>query len=431
MFRKYLNSFLQGIKAIFCAMQPKGRAEWIVLALSFCLYFPLALFLQINTTLIVNPTLSSDIYFDFDSGTYMGHVVNFLPILGGIRHPLGTVVAFPITIICQIGQFLFGGESMYFIALFFACCMISFANIYVYRYLKEIVSISQRRTILLTIFFAFCATNIVLSFTSESFLFSYFFLSFMILYFSFFVKKEENIPFAQVFLLSGIIGGITITNIIKCFIPEFFSNQTIRNIIKRAFIVLCFLFITILIIVLIRPEFIRKFFYFIQYTKAETYNFEYQTSIINALFSYFWSSPMVFGDFLNTPLHADADWIQLNIAPYNRISQYIFGLVILLLCVYSAYINRKNKLVYILLLSFLVDFLIVVIVKYGLYNSFIFGGHWVFIIPMLLAWIYNVKNETLKKGFDIILTCMLLFLIINNTLKVSEIINFALTYYPK
>jgi len=257
----------------------------------------------------------------------------------------------------------------------------------------------------------------------------------MIMLFSGLILTKKKIPFFQLFILSFLTGGVTSTNFVKCFIPGLFSKLGFLNLMKRFFIILV-IFISIYGLLAIKSNKIEpSVLWYQKFTTTDYYGNEYKTSTSNALFSYFWSAPFIWGDFSYIPLWEksqknDAPF-KLNILPCSGFADYIFGSVILVLCIISVYVNRKNKLIYILLLSFAVDLFISGGLKYGLYNSFIFGGHWVFIIPMLLAWMYpGLKNKRQRTIFDIVMVGMFAALLINNTYRMSQIFDFASKYYP-
>ena len=84
-----------------------------------------------------------------------------------------------------------------------------------------------------------------------------------------------------------------------------------------------------------------------------------------------------------------------------------------------------------LILCFAVDLFITGVLKYGISEGFIFGGHWVFIIPMLLGWMYQgLKNNRQKTIFDVVMIGMFVSLLIINAYRLSQIFDFALKYYP-
>ena len=85
----------------------------------------------------------------------------------------------------------------------------------IYRYLKQIVRISSRRALLLTGFTGCFFTTVVLSFTTESYPFSFFLLVFSLLMLSREYMLTGYIKGRTILFLSFLCGGITITNAAK------------------------------------------------------------------------------------------------------------------------------------------------------------------------------------------------------------------------
>ena len=428
--KEYIRLFRKDFKFLFLEMLPKNKVEKSILIASLCLYLPIALFLNIKTDLIWKLD-----YFDFDNPGYINILTSFKGWMVGFRHPFVGFILIPFKIIGYVFFLLTGAKDhFYFVSLIFPV-FVSFTNIFVFRYLKDITKISTKRALLLISFFAFFATNLTLSFTPESFPFSLFFLSFMIMFFSGLILTKKKIPFSQLFILSFLTGGITSTNIVKCFILDFFSNTKFKRWIKRSFLI-TLIFVTLCTCLLMMGGKVSKSITFIEYytTTEAAYYPEYVIPVGNALFSYFWNAPITWGDFAESSLLKVERHVmtgKLNIAPYSHPFHSVFGGVLLLLCVISGCLNRKNKLVCILILCFAVDLFITGVLKYGLCNSFVFGGHWVFIIPMLFGWMYpGLKNKRQRTIFDIVMIGMFAALLINNAYRMSQIFDFALKYYP-
>ncbi len=425
-----LSRFCRNVKELFLLMLPHGRMEKTVLFFSLLVYLPLAFYLGINTSFILNPEIYVDIYFSFDVTAYIKNFMPIVPTLADPRHPFLMLVNWPIALLGRLSLFS-GVDVRFYILLTAMSVMVACANVYVYRYLHDVVRIGIKRSLLLTTFFLFFATNITLSFTPESFSFSLFFLTFMMMNFSLNIRNGKNISFFQLFVLGNIIGGITITNIVKCFIPDLFSGMKITRILKRALIVSLFFLSAYIGTLLIGSSNIKESVTSYRDFVASDSNKEaYQTSKGNALFSYFLNAPVYWGNFTNAPI-GKYNNPQLNITYCSHFPDYILGGTLLLLCLFSAITNRKNKLVFILLLSFFVDFFITFVMNFGLFESFLYGGHWVFVIPMLLGWGYDqLKMKTGKRVFDVIMVLMLVTLVIHNAYKTYQIVDFALKYYP-
>ena len=65
---------------------------------------------------------------------------------------------------------------------------------------------------------------------------------------------------------------------------------------------------------------------------------------------------------------------------------------LLFLVAASALLNLKNKYVQLLLMYLSIDFVIHFIIRYGMNEAILFGGHWMFAIPILLGWLYTIAG---------------------------------------
>ncbi|MCL1942580.1 MAG: DUF6080 domain-containing protein [Candidatus Azobacteroides sp.] len=431
--KKYILFFLSDLKSLFFEMLPHGKVEKTVVAVSLFVYLPLAFCLGINTSFIYNTNILSDIYFNFDTSSYVkGLIESWHPIIGDPRHPFLTFITWPFSLFGKLLSLFFGIRAGFYVFLSLAGLMVACSNMYVYRYLSDIVRIGIKRSLLLTVFFCFFATNLTLSFTPESYPFSLFFLTFMMMTFSGNIRENKKISFFRIFVLGNVIAGITVTNIVKCFIPDLFSGLKITRVLKRSFAVgIFFLVVYFGLFKVVNVDVIGALSgYSNKFISADTYNEAFHTSKGNALFSYFFNAPVYWGTFTNIPM-GKSDYPQLNIAYCSHFSDYILGGILLSLCACSVIMNRKNRLIFILLLSLFVDFFLTFIMNFGLFESFIYGGHWVFIIPMLLGWMYHgLKTGRQRVVFDVVMTVMFVALLINNACRMSQIFDFALKYYP-
>jgi hypothetical protein len=83
------------------------------------------------------------------------------------------------------------------------------------------------------------------------------------------------------------------------------------------------------------------------------------------------------------------------------------------------------------MISFLVDIVIHCILKFGLHTSYIYGGHFVFIYPLMLGWLFFAYREKPKMLSFIasILGIMLFYLVMNNVYRTEEFFFFLEEYY--
>jgi hypothetical protein len=424
---KNKHSIISGLKHFLKALLPQKKEEQIFFVILLLFYFSYSVYIALNTSIIDNTIVETDIYFSYDNPLILKY--GRTQISG---HPLLMIFYYPLVLIGNGLAYLttFKVKTLFFVLL--SSSMISMSCVYVFRYLKEIAGIKRLESYLITLFFAFFSTNLLLCFTPESFTLSAMFLAFNVYYNSSYIKKEESPPFAtNIILADFILGGITITNAVKGIIPVLFFKEKKTNILKKI-VLLSIIFIGILCIVhLLSAVFLSK-----NYIESVLTHKEYFTNMGLAGSSYF---EMVFTHFFGSPLFfphlehytAYSSNLQYIIEGYYMyVRQYLFVTLILAMLLLSLIKNYKNRFVQMIFLLFLVDITIHCFFKFGINQPFIYGAHWIYCIPLLLGWLYKKLNKNQGKIFLIIISCMCIGLIINNLVRLSEFINLAQQLYP-
>ena len=107
---------------------------------------------------------------------------------------------------------------------------------------------------------------------------------------------------------------------------------------------------------------------------------------------------------------------------FTSVIPYIFVAAVLILVFWSYFKNFKNKFVQILMLSFFVDILIHCVLKFGLHTSYIYGGHFIFVVPMMLGWLFfGYKNSPKMLSFlTVFVGILFVFLVANNIYRMEE-----------
>lgn len=153
------------------------------------------------------------------AGSYLGYDNLFhLHTRGGafdISHPFFGIFHLLKTLLTILLTTLFKEKTSGIICLTLMNLLITGGLVLIYRYLKQIVRISSRRALLLTGFTGCFFTTVVLSFTTESYPFSFFLLVFSLLMLSREYMLTGYIKGRTILFLSFLCGGITITNAAK------------------------------------------------------------------------------------------------------------------------------------------------------------------------------------------------------------------------
>lgn len=115
---------------------------------------------------------------------------------------------------------------------------------------------------------------------------------------------------------------------------------------------------------------------------------------------------------------------------YKFVYQYIVVLSLLIMCLIGVIKNYKEKLLQIIILMFAVDLFYLVIMKVGLVESFIYGGHFIFMIPIILAWLYQSLNIKFRRFLLFIIAGLTLVVLGNNLVRMFDFIEMAKMIYP-
>lgn len=155
-------------------------------------------------------------------------------------------------------------------------------------------------------------------------------------------------------------------------------------------------------------------------------------NIFEDLFAVLYSSPIFSPDILllSSP-DEDPSWHIIVFEYYSYWWQYLFAGILFLLILVSLLSNYRNKLVQLLFLLILVDVSIHAVLRFGIFDGFIFGGHWLFFVPLMLGWGYSaIRSVKIKKFMLCLLSVLLIGLVVNNFMQLIKFINLATQYFP-
>ncbi|WP_435524956.1 DUF6080 domain-containing protein [Chryseobacterium indoltheticum] len=151
------------------------------------------------------------------------------------------------------------------------------------------------------------------------------------------------------------------------------------------------------------------------------------------IYSYFFGGNILFPSFFIREKHNMKGFYYkaLFMDVYTSIIPYLFIGLLLGLVLWSYFRNFKNKLVQIIMLSLLVDILIHCVFRFGLHTSYIYGGHFVFVFPMMLGWLFFSyrKSPKMISFFTSVIGIMLVYLLLNNYMRMWEFYDFVNQFY--
>jgi len=435
------------MKELLCFLRPKNTAEKAVFCSLFTFYGTIAAYLVFTTNIIDNKDLLFNLYFGFDTQNFVSSFFSFHSTshLRDVAHPVFRILMIPVILIAVAMDFLFGFKVKVLFLTLFTSILVSCSLMFIFRYLISFLHIGLKRACLLICIAAFFSTNLILSFSPESFPVSLFLLTFVFVYSSFRIREKGSVPFFHFFLLALLTGGTTITNSIKCCIPDWFSDLSMKKKITRtAYVALMLTGVFLMVYFVVNTG----FFYFkgvdevyIPWTdmfdQYSLYSGVYASVPIlyngyaEMILSNFLGSPVLFAEFIYIPVFNTIGFPEINLLPYAHIWQYFVICFILATFVIALFKRFKNRFFIMLIFSFTVDLVIHVVFCFGLCEAFIYGAHWIFVVPMIWGWIYSENTGRKEKLFwDVTFVALGFIIILNNSIKMLDFIQFAQQHYP-
>lgn len=413
---------LKQLKGLFNFIFPKNKTEYILVCCSLVLFFCYAFIPLFYTNVFDNKKFLVDHYFSFDNPMYYSQGYFELT-----RHPLIKFFTIPILKIADFFCLIVGSMKARTFTILSACNIgISHSILYIYRYLKEIIQLQKYPLYLIIVFYTFMGMNILLSFTIEALTISAYLLSLTICYYSTMIYKNKKIYLLTnlIFVLS--LGGVTITNSIKGFIPMFFTKDKTSLTIKKI-ILIGGIFASILIFMQLKYHIWEETF--VAYQKYSEQSLK--TNILYESTFTFWGIPVLMPNVISS-LWGDpgSGLIKIVFDTYYHWWQFLFVIVLLILLSTSLIYNYKNKLVWIICTTLFIDILIHIVLKFGVDEFYLFSGHWLYSIPILLGWLYSKVDKVKTNILSIILSVMVVILIINNTIQFINFTHLAFELFP-
>ncbi|WP_304344244.1 DUF6080 domain-containing protein [Chryseobacterium koreense] len=422
---KFKQKFFDFLKTVF----PATKFEFFLFLVFLSAYGILGTYIAMNYRIIFDDRIPWDAYFSFDNRAIV--------MTGGgfERHPLSNYF---FGWIREFAMMISHGKNEESFRLVLAWCSnfaVSLSLIQIYKYLKNVIRLTKTISVLILVFFSFFTTPILLSFTPETYTYTLFFLMLFNYYAALKLKKDEPISAASLTLATVSIGGFTVTNAVKVFIPllfenglfkswKKFTNAAIRVFVSVAVFALLFLY---------RLDFNYMRFFEKSGEQYEKFSKPRVTPLWDMVCSWFFGGNMLFSSFVIRDYHNNKgfQYKALFMEVYTSAVPYIFIALVLVLVFWAYFKNFKNKLVQVLMISFFVDIIIHCVLKFGLHTSYIYGGHFIFVVPLMMGWLfYSYKNSPKMLSFLFVTVSFLLFYLgINNFLRMEEFFTFLNQYY--
>lgn len=428
--RKFcLLNIKQKLSATLQTIFPSTRAELLIFLISFVIYSVLGYTIAWHYRIIFDDRIPWDAYFSFDNRAIV--------MTGGgyERHPLANYFFDGIR---ELALLISSGQKDAYFRLTLAFCSnlaVSLSLVQIFKYLTNIIRLPLSIALLILTFFGFFSTPILLSFTPETYTYTLFFLVLFNYYAALKLRKQETIPAVALTLAAISVGGLTITNILKVYIPVLFEKGVFRrwqHLWKAAARVMISVVVFALLF-LYRMDFKVMHFFNKSAAQYEKFSNPKVIPVWDMILSWFFGGNMLLSSFVVRDYHNKKgfEYKALFMDVYSSVFPYIFVGVVLMLVIWSYVRNRKNVLAHVLMLSLLLDVIIHCVMKFGLHTAYIYGGHFMFVIPLMIGWLfhsYRYSMATLSALFAVV-AVLLLYLAGNNMYRVTEFFIFLEDYY--
>ena len=420
---------MKKIRSFFSYIFPCYGVELIVFMLGLIGYGVLATIIAWDYRIVYDDRIPWDAYFSFDNRAIVTTGGGFE------RHPLANYFFDQIR---ELALFFSQGkrDGVFRLVLsWFSVVAISLSCVQVFKYLKNIIELPTYLALLLVLFFCFFSTNILLSFTPETYTYTLLFLLIFNYYAARRLQENKGISIMALTLGGVAIGGLTITNIVKVYIPLLFEKNVFRKG-KALGSVLLKGFVSVAVFVLLYLNRVNFDVYRIFAKTGEQYEKFSKpkiTPIWDMIVSWFFGGNVLFSNLIVRDYHNKKgfEYKALFMDTYSTGLPYVFVGLLLGLVLWSYIKNFRNTFVQILMISFLVDITIHCVLKFGLHTSYIYGGHFVFIYPLMIGWLFFAyrKSPKMLSFLASVLGVMTFYLIINNIYRMEEFFIFLNTFY--
>ena len=273
-------------------------------------------------------------------------------------------------------------------------------------YLRRVVQLGTGRSLLLSGLLLSTFTVMTLSFTVESYPLSMALLVLSLLCLSGQLKQEKRLSGWHATLWSLVLGGVTLTNFAKPLSLLLLSKE--ESLWQRVRKVLLPTLLLLALVVAVG--------YFYQQRGAGTEE-PMLTAQVNDLLRFqtrsadmvpdFFGHPLLISDLEMRELHGET---VLRPTPYACWAMKLLPWGVVLLLLSMIWVGRCYPLAWAIPLYLAVDVAVHLIGGYGLDEAIIFGGHWVFLVPLALGWLYRVIPRQAYRYMDIALLLLSIYM---------------------
>lgn len=429
------SSSIAQLKQVFLYLFPQNKRELILFLSLLVFYYSIALIFQLNTSIVDYPYFIVDLIFSFDNINMFHFGTPNIDV-----HPFLKYIMMPIQFIGIIAHKFFGYKAIGVVITLFFASFISLSVVYVYRYIQKIVELDGKMLWLLTIMYVFFFTNLILCFATESYSFSMWLVPFSILFFSLYIKNKATIKPLTLGVFTFLLGGITVSNGLKPLIGYLSSKGKLFKQLTICFIIGILFLISVVATLTYTSD--KSFVEHFNFRLSFTYDSSNQLTKLNTsdISESFFYSPILSPSVIETHYNSGRFALVSTSSENNRLVilhdfykdvwQYLWMGAMLLVFATSIIKCRKNIFVQMMLAMWSIDLAIYFIIGYGIGEGFIYGGHWIFIVPMILAWGYKSLSRKWQPIAFGILSVLCTTMVINNLYQLYSTYQLGVKLFP-
>lgn len=412
---RLIRKVLEGFNFIKQTIVPKGKDQLLVFFGFFTFYaiFSFLMFKKYGDLFLEEEILNYDVKYWMN--VFSSKKVMILS--HSVKHPFITQVFSPF-ILLALSTKAVSIKYVFLIMLFFNFIAALSINL-IYKYCTILLNLSKIRGLLICLFFGFFAHVLLLSFIPETFQLTMFGLLVMVYYTTDNILNKTKIPTAVHVILFFYSAGVTITNSVKSGFLQLFQREDLK---KKVRVILISGFFFLGVLVLFNALTYIGFSIFSEgRVLSSSHIVEFIGSVGDGVdfFHDLFADPILFHH--NYPLWWKG--FPTESFQYNTITPVIVTILFYLLVLVAIVVNIKRRSVLLLVGLFGIDIFIHVICGFGIMALSIYCLHWIFIFPLLVAWLYkSIENQKIKIGLDVFVVCMTIYFAFNNLSSIAELV---------
>ena len=420
--KKICTKLKKGFDPIFDIIIPKGKDQNMMFSCFFCFYaiFSVLMYLKFKDSFPLHGLGYDPIFRLYNLTT----IDSFFYPAGGLRHPLFIPLLSPLIVLASILKKISGELALQVPLLMLFFNLVAASSILtIYKYCTKLLSISQKRALLICILFGLFSHFLFLSFTLETFPLSMWGLLILVYITTNNILSAQKIPTTTNVILFCFITGITISNGLKCLVAQLFQLGRFKIKIKTFLIsgTICLGSIILYSLISYCAAMIFAGGWSWEHLKIEHTSLWISSEIAPNIFHDLFCEPLLFHHNYND------FWVDIMEKPliYNTIFPLIICILFYSIIIFSFAISIRERSVIFLISLFLTDILIHIICEFGIRELYIYCSHWFFMLPLLIGWLYKkLKAEKTKKVLDIVLVIFCISFAINNIPRLLDALLF-------